>query len=229
MHKHVYRRILLACLLSLSTQLSAKTVQYVSDQLTIPMRSGPSNSHKILKFLTSGTAVNVIETSDDKAYSQINLPEDESKTGWVETSLLMPQPSAREQLVSAAKTSQSLKEKHAELKNELAAVQKHNAELLNTQKQLETKIQDLLNTLAKFRESAADPIRTAEENEALKQQLQQEQDKTAELMQHNAFLADKNIKEWFLIGAGVSIGSLILGLILTRIRWRKRDSWAGSF
>jgi SH3 domain protein len=37
-------------------------------------------------------------------------------------------------------------------------------------------------------------------------------------------------QEWFIIGGGVSIGSLILGIILTRINWRrKRDSWGDSF
>lgn len=229
MPTHVYARILLTCLLILSTPLSAKNIQYVSDQLTIPMRSGPTNSHKILKFLASGTAVNIMETSADKSHTLVSLTDDESKSGWVETSSLMPQPSARDQLVAAGKNNQALKDKHAELKTELATLQKQNAEMQATNKQLENKIQDLLNTLARFKESAADPIRMAEENERLQQQLQHEQNKNNELVQKNTFLSDKNIKEWFLIGAGVSIGSLILGLILTRIRWRKRDSWGGSF
>ena len=64
MQKHVYIRILFTCLLMISTQLFAKNIQYVSDELTIPMRTGPTTSHKILKFLTSGTMVDVLDVSD---------------------------------------------------------------------------------------------------------------------------------------------------------------------
>ena len=225
----IFMRFALTCLLIITTPLTAGNIQYVSDQLTIPMRSGPTNSHKILKFLPSGTAVSIMETTADQSHTLIKLADDDNKSGWVETASLMPQPSARDQLVTASKNNQALKDKLAELKNELAALQKNNTEMQATNKQLENKIQELLNTLARFKESAADPIRVAEENQHLQQQLQYEQNKNAELIQKNTFLADKNIKEWFLIGAGVSIGSLILGLILTRIRWRKRDSWGGSF
>lgn len=66
MQKHVCAKILFACLLMISTQLFAKNIQYVSDELTIPMRTGPTTSHKILKFLTSGTMVDVLDVSDDK-------------------------------------------------------------------------------------------------------------------------------------------------------------------
>ena len=209
----------------ISTQLSAKNIQYVSDELTIPMRTGPTTSHKILKFLTSGTMVDVLDVSDDKKHTLIVLPEDESKSGWVETRLLMSQPSTREQLIAANKSSQALKEKQATLKTELAELQKKNAELQEVQSQLENKYMDLQNTLAKLRTNAAEPIRIADENEQLKQQLHNEENKNIDLVKKNAFLADQNIKQWFMIGAGVSIVSLILGLLITRIRWKRRDGW----
>ncbi|MEQ1814990.1 MAG: TIGR04211 family SH3 domain-containing protein [Nitrosomonas sp.] len=225
MQKHVYIRILFTCLLMISTQLFAKNIQYVSDELTIPMRTGPTTSHKILKFLTSGTMVDVLDVSDDKNHTRIVLIEDESKSGWVETRLLMSQPSAREQLVVANKSSQVLKEKQATLKTELAELQKKNAELQEVQSQLENKYMDLQNILIKLRTNAEEPIRIADENEQLKQQLHNEQNKNIDLVKKNTFLGDQNIKQWFMIGAGVAIGSLILGLLITRIRWKRRDSW----
>jgi SH3 domain protein len=229
MQKHIYLRMLLACLLVISSQVSAKNIQYVSDELTIPMRSGASTNHKILKFLTSGTAVDVLEESDDKDYVRIVLVDDESKSGWVKTELLMPRPSAREQLVTVDKSNQSLKEKQASLKNELLALQKKNSELQEAYNQLENNYSGLQNTLARLRASAEEPIRIADENEQLKLQLQKEQNNNIELVRKNAFLSDENIKQWFMIGAGVSIGSLILGLLITRIRWKKRDSWGSGF
>ena len=217
--------ILLACLLMINTQLFAKNIQYVSDELTIPMRTGPTTSNKILKFLTSGMKVEVLELSDDKNYSRIMLAGDESKSGWVETRSLMSQPSAREQLVAVNKSNEALKDKQGTLKAELSALQKKNDELQEAQSQLEKKYMDLQNTLARLRADVAEPIRIADENEQLKQQLHHEQNKNIDLVKKNAFLEDQNAKQWFMIGAGVSMGSLILGLLITRIRWKRRDSW----
>ena len=229
MLKSTLSKVLLLSLLLSSGLLSAKDIQYVSDQLTIPMRSGTSTSHKILKFLNSGTAVNVQETNSEKTYARVVLVEDESKTGWVETRLLMPEASARELLVTAKKKNQSVKENRSELKKELKDLKIQNSDLQTVQGQLEDKIQSLKNTLVRLKTSAANPIRIAEENETLKTQLNAEQSKNNSLISENAVLSDQNIKQWFMIGAAVSIGSLILGLLITRISWRKKASWAGSF
>lgn len=229
MLKSTLSKVLLLSLLLSSGLLSAKDIQYVSDQLTIPMRSGTTTSHKILKFLNSGTAVNVLETNADKTHVRVALREDESKIGWVETRLLMPEASARELLVAAKKKNQSLKDKRSALNKELKDLNTQNSNLQAVQSQLEDKIQSLENTLARLKTSAANPIRIAEENESLKTQLNEEQSKNTSLASENAVLSDQNIKQWFMIGAAVSMGSLILGLLITRISWRKKASWAGSF
>jgi len=186
-------------------------------------------NHKILKFLNSGMALEILEESEDKKYFKVALVEDDTKVGWVEAALVMPTPSARDQLQMEKKRNQSIKEKHAALKKELSDMKQQNAGLQNVQSQLEDKVQNLQDTLARLRASAAQPIRIADENQQLKQELQNERAKNQKLIEENAFLSDDNIKQWFMIGAAVSLGSLILGLLITRINWKKKDSWAGSF
>lgn len=222
-------KLLLPCLLLASSLLSAKNIQYVSDDLTIPMRTGTTMNHKILKFLNSGMALEVLEETEDKKYLKVALLEDDTKVGWVEAALVMSTPSARERLQAEKKRNQSIKEKHATLKKELSEMKQQNADLQSVQSQLEDKVQDLQDTLARLRASAAQPIRIADENQQLKLQLQSERVKNEKLIEENAFLSDDNIKQWFMIGAAVSLGSLILGLLITRINWKKKDSWAGSF
>jgi len=216
-------------ILSLSSSLSAKTIQYVSDDLTIPMRSGTTTAHKILKFLNSGMALEIIEFSDDKKHALVVPVEDASRTGWVETRLLMQDKSAREQLELAKKKIQSIKERQTEMKKQLSERQRQNSELQNIQAKLENRIQKLQDTLSSLRKNASDPIRIADENEQLRQQLASAKIKAEELTQENIILGDQNIKQWFMIGAVVSIGSLILGILLTRIRWKKKESWGGSY
>jgi len=226
MNRYVSTVVLSISLLFSTATLSAKNIQYVSDDLTIPMRTGITTNHKILKFLNSGMALEVVEQTEDGKYALVVPVEDSAKTGWVETRLLMANKSARDQLVREKKKMQSIKEQRAELKKQLAESQAQNAQLQNTQAQLENKIQSLQNMLSRLRKNASDPIRIADENEQLKQQLADTELKAAELTQENIVLGDQNIKSWFMIGAAVSMGSLIFGIILTRIRWKKNDRWA---
>jgi len=218
--------LLFTVTLLFAASLSAKNIQYVSDDLTIPMRSGTTNGHKILKFLKSGTPLEIIELTDDEKHALVVPLNDESKTGWVETSLLMTNKSAREQLVLAKKRALAIKEKQAEIKAALAESRSENIKLQNIQSQLESKIKSLQNTLGRLRKNASDPIRIADENEQLKQELTDAESKVAELTEENIILGDENIKSWFLIGGAVSIGSLVFGIMLTRIRWKKNDRWA---
>ncbi|MCW9048031.1 MAG: TIGR04211 family SH3 domain-containing protein [Gammaproteobacteria bacterium] len=221
---------LLPVILSLSiTPLSAKTIQYVSDDLTIPMRSGTTTAHKILKFLNSGTAVEIIEITDDEKHSLVAPVDDASKTGWVETRLLMNNKSARDQLVVEKKRNQSIKTTLSDLKKELTESKSQNNKLQNIQNELENKIKSLQSTLTSLRKNASDPIRIADENEQLKQQLTSVKLKLNKLTQENIILGDQNIKQWFLIGGAVSMGSLIFGIVLTRIRWRKKESWGANY
>lgn len=201
----------------------------MSDDLTIPMRSGTTTQHKILKFLNSGTALEVHEQSEDGRYVRVSLKAEPDKVGWVQARQLMDQPSAREQLVTIRAANDRLREQRGEMKREMDDMKRANEDLAKVQAQLEQKIRDLQGTLASLRSSAAEPIRIAEENQQLKQQLEIERENNEELEQRNAFLADQSIKQWFMIGAAVSLGSLILGLLITRINWKKRNSWGGSF
>ncbi len=221
--------ISLVASLVISPAVFAKDVRYVSDDLTIPMRSGTTTNHKILKFLNSGMAVEVVEETADKNYVKVQLVEDLSKSGWVESRLLMTQPSAREQLERVKEANQALKKQRSDLKQQLRDSEQTSSDLMKVQAQLEQQIVGLETTLSRLRNSAAEPIRLADENMQLKQQLATEKQKNDELVEQNAFLADHNIKQWFMIGAAVSIGSLLLGLLITRINWKKRDSWGGSF
>lgn len=221
---------LLSFVLSLSiAPLSAKTIQYVSDDLTIPMRSGTTTGHKILKFLKSGMAVEVVETTDDEKHSLVVPVDDASKTGWVETRLLMTNKSARDRLVVEKKKNQSIKTTLSDLKKELSESKSQNIKLQNIQNELDNKIKSLKSTLASLRKNASDPIRIADENEQLKQQLASAEMKSNQLTQENIILGDQNIKQWFLIGGAVSMGSLIFGIVLTRIRWRKKESWGANY
>lgn len=207
----------------------ASPVKYVSDDLTIPMRTGTTTNHKILKFLNSGTAVEIKEVTDDGQHAWVMVADDNNKVGWVETRLLMDEPSAREQLASLDKKHASRLEQNKELRKEIDGLKKTNKDLETELNQVTAELNQTSQTLANLRESAARPIEIAELNQKLEEEIETQKKENEKLIEENAFLSDQNVKEWFLIGGGVSIGSLILGLLITRISWKKRESWGGNF
>jgi len=52
-------------------------------------------------------------------------------------------------------------------------------------------------------------------------QLRQEK---TELSDTNAELSDSTQIDWFVRGGAVSLIAFVIGLLVTRIRWRKKDS-----
>ena len=211
-----------------SEPVFAKTIRYVSDELKIPIRSGASDKHRILKFIRSGTALTVLETSGDGKYSHVKASG--GKSGWVLTADLMNVPSGRDRLAAAQKQfSESdtiikdLKSTIAELKSELKQLKNEKGDLQNERTNLSNSLEDLKIT-------AANPLSLSKKNKQLKKELDKVRQNEAMLEKDNQQLSSNVMQEWFVIGGAVSIGSLILGLILTRINWRKkRDSWGDSF
>ena len=216
--------ILLSVLIS--EPVFAKTVRYVSDELKIPLRSGASNKHRIIKFLRSGTALTVLSNEDK--FTEVETRD--GKSGWVLTDDLMNIPSGRDRLAAAQKQfSQSdtiikdLKSTIAELKSGLKEVKDEKESLQNERTNLSNSLEDLKIT-------AANPLSLSKKNKQLKKELDKARDNEAMLEKDNQQLRSNVMQEWFLIGGAVSIGSLLLGLIITRINWRKkRDSWGDSF
>jgi SH3 domain protein len=218
------RNSLFLLLLLATATAFAEPTRYISDDLTVPIRSGTSTKHKILRFLNSGTPVVVLEESGE--YSQIRTPK--GHEGWVQTKYLMAEPSARVQLAKAGETIQALKVQRKELRTEISSQKQVIAEQDQANQQLQAENQDLTQRLENLQKTAARPVQLEKENRALKQDLENEQQRSARLEEENKVLRDNSIREWFLVGGGVSMGSLILGLIITRIPWRRRrDDWGG--
>jgi SH3 domain protein len=203
----------------------AETVRYISDDLTVPMRSGTTIRHKILKFLNSGTQVKVLEKSEDGNYARVIVSED-GREGWVKTEYLMKTKSGRDRLLLANQKIQANNNQIQSLKQTIDDLKKQNQAIEDDRKKLMDKNNALQSTLSELRKTASKPIAIHEQNKALEAQIEEVSTRNKQLISENAKLNDKSLKEWFIIGAVVALGSLILGLIIPSIKWRKKDSWA---
>ena len=224
----VHLLILSAFILSLmviSPLAHAKTV-YVSDQLKIPLRSGASNGHRIIKFLGSGTRLTVVDTDGD--FTEVEASG--GKSGWVLTKDIMDIASGRDRLVVVNKKLSESRAQAKELKSAVAELKSEIRQLKNEKGTLQNERTNLSNSLDDLKITAANPVALSKKNKQLKKELEKANANVAMLDKDNQQLRSNVMQEWFVIGGAVAIGSLILGIILTRINWRrKRDSWGDSF
>lgn len=207
-------------------QALSETISYVSDELTIPLRSGTSDKHRIFRFLKSGTALKVLEVSDDGNYSRVTDPD--GKEGWVKNSDLMSRRSASDRLVSANEKLAKTRAMVKELKKTIAKLQAESKELSSQLKSSKKQGSTLEGDIAYLKKVTANPLALANKNKALEEEINTVTRLNVQLKNENKRLSDQSTKEWFILGAAVSLGSLLFGLLITRIRWQKKSSWGGS-
>lgn len=198
--------------------------RYVSDNLTITLRRGEGTDYQVLRTLVSGTPLQVIQVNADSGYSQVRTPN--GVEGWVLTRFLMDQPSARAQLDAAKSRAAKLETQNKTLSDQIAALSEEKKELQNTSNNLDKSNSQLNSELKRIKTSAGRALEIESENKELRSKvIKLERDNQA-LAQENETLKDRNARDWFMVGAGVAILSLLLGLILARFGRRRKTSWS---
>ena len=210
---------LLMLILSFSAQ--AKT-QYVSDHLVITVRTGQGAQFQIIKTLESGEHVKVLETTET-GYTRIETGD--GTEGWVRSQYLAEEPVASEKLVQAEERLLKTRTALNALKEKYSSLSKEHKILSETQNSLSTDKKQLDTELARLNEVAKKPIMLDKQNRELQQKNVTLEKDLQRLNQENYSLKDRSQREWFIAGALVLFGGMILGFIIPKLRGRKRSSW----
>lgn len=220
--KNIITILLFSLFLSASLASVAGTTRYVSDELEINMRSGQGTKFGIRKMLKSGDKLEILE-ADPKGYSKVRT--NKGVTGWVLTRYLSNTPSTKNSLIASNQKVANLELELAKYKEELQSLSSQNAESGSANMSLQETAQRLKTELDDLRKTASNAVALNNENRQLKHQIQTIDDDMQSLIIENSTLKDSDAKSWFLIGAAVLFGGLLLGLILPRLRFQKKDSW----
>jgi len=220
------RLILLFTLFVSASQLAADT-RYVVDELIITVRSGRTNSHQIVKLLRSGAKIDVLSELEDngKQYAFIQAGD---VTGWVLSQYLSPEKIARDRIEDIEANAAKIRQENNQLKKQLNELRDKNASLIQQRDKLNSNAQSMDEELSKIKRVTARPLAIQKSNETLRIQLAQKTSEAKLLSEENVSLKDREQRDWFIAGTGVTIGSILFGIILTRIRWRRRSSWGNN-
>ena len=219
------KKIVLLLIILCSASAFAKTA-YVTDELEITLRSGESTGHRILRMLPTGEKLTVLGENPDSGYTKVRTST--GALGYVLSRQLKDGPVARDRLVAVEAEVNALKAAPGELSSRLAQLTEQYTALQTAHKSLQEAKGLVDQQFAALKRTANNAVRIANERNELRKQVAQLTREVEDIKQQNRELENKTAQNWFLIGAGVVVGGIVLGLILPHLRMRRRKSSWGS-
>ncbi len=206
--------LLFFCLTSsLQTFAAVGDVNYISDELKVPLRSGPTPSHRIIhRGLPSGTRLTVLAIDEEAGFTQIRT--NGGTEGWVRSQYLVGQPIARAKLAAAETRIQNLQTKLDNERKTLMNIQSVHKEAEANNRTLNSQVQALTKELEELKRVSADPINEHVRNVELTKQNELLVDEVGKLSEHVRRLEDNVQREWLLYGGGLVLLGLILGVMI---------------
>ena len=189
---------------ALISNLQAQEIRYITDQFEITLQKTKNPNSQVIERMKSGAPVEMLQAAGTDGYAKVSTLD--NKVGWVLDSFLMKQPGGRGQYLA-------IKKEYEKLKAEFDS-------------QVQQRTKKLSIELEQLKRVAKRPLELQEENQRLKNTIEEERVNFEEIKKENReFKSIHKDRSWFIAGAIIAIGSLVLGLIITRIPWRRRKSW----
>ncbi|KIX15687.1 TIGR04211 family SH3 domain-containing protein [Dethiosulfatarculus sandiegensis] len=189
----------------------AGETQYITDQLKVTVRTGPSLENKIVHVLSSGDMVVMVEKGE-KGWAKVRLPD--GTEGWMKYQYLQTEQTAGLKLKALNPEDKEdlttrlteLTQANQELTNQLAEAEKQEAETKEKLEALTVKSQGVLD------------LQKAHEN--LKQEFKAQTAKIDEMTTEVDSIKFSSNLQWFLAGAGVLILGWLIGLAMGKRKKR---------
>jgi len=189
--------------------------QYVSDELTITLRTGEGDQYKILKMLKTGTPVEILQ---EGTADHVFVRTSDGTEGWVKKQYLTNETPKPTVIARLEKERDRLREQVSQLeiqqaeltaalensRNDLAGGNAAFAELQKELDKVQAKYDDLHNNAANVVELTGERDRLKSHNDQLSAEVDQ-------LRQDNESMLYTGTVKWFLAGAGVLLVGVILG------------------
>ena len=198
--------------------------RWITDQLEVPVRSGESNEYRILRFLDSGTEVEVVTRNAASGYSLIK--DARGRDGYVLSRYLETEPTAAKQLAAV----------RAQMEQVMGDAQNGAARIAELRQQADTltdernaarqELASVSAELAEIRRISQDSVAIYEANQGLREQVELLEEESSILRAENLTLSDDRDKTFLMIGAALIFAGIVLGLLLPNLKRRRRvDTW----
>ena len=215
-------RLLGVTLMMLAATAVGQTL-YVSDQLVITVRTGPSTENSIISNLVSGDAVEVLQINAETGYTRVRLVS--GTEGWVLGRYLVAIPVSQDRLIIAESDLAEAQVTVATLEGSAAVLAEELEVTGRRLEEIETENASLTEELADLRATSENVLSIRDQNESLRRRLNERNEEAELLAIDNDGLRTRATRDWFIAGAGVLLAGIIMGLIAPRLRRRRRSQW----
>jgi len=213
----------LSLVLAVAAQAQAQTAtRYVTDRTQVELRRGPSTEYRILRYLEAGDRVEVLEQNE--GFSRVKVG-DQDTEGWIPSASLIAEPIARDRLAAAERTATTARERATALEEQNRGLVR---DLTATRAELEqTKASHgtVSRELADIRTASANVVKLHDDNASLQQRLVQRDLEVEQLTMENTRLTARSNQTWFVVGAAVLLGGIVVGLVAPSLRRKRRSDW----
>lgn len=215
----------LVLLTAISGPASADT-RYVTDQLTITLRTGQDSSYRVLKTLPTGTELEVLSDNKDSGYSKIRTPD--GTEGYALTRYLSDNPPAKAKVAELQNKLEQLQAAPDQAQKQLSDLQAKYQSLKLKYDTLEFENVQLSQRMDAVKGNAANVVGLMDERDEALQRANKLASELEKLKVSNTELENHSDKKWFMAGAGVLILGILVGIILPRVGVRRRGRFGGS-
>ena len=194
--------------LSLASMAETGT-RYVAPGQAVDLRSGLAKKDKTVRTLEPGTTVKILQTNVKLGYTKVKLPSGE--TGWIVTRQLTQVPPAPPQ---------------PEAQQAVSTTTQPALPVAKSPELLQAEVGHLQTELIAIRQASTNALRIQAERDQLQSSVISLRKEVDTLLREKNALNDDQKQSWFLIGAGVLLGGMLLGAFLPRLSFRRRNDWS---
>lgn len=206
-----------------STSLANAETLYISDELTVPLRSGPSSQHRILhRGLPSGTVMEKIGEDAEAGFTQIRTQR--GTEGWIRSQYLVTEPIAKMRLQQMQAQLSRAQSQLNEVRAENSKLSQSNSSQRSAGEQSRARIAQLEEELAEIKRISAGALETDKENQLLTETNVRLRDELDDLAEAYSRLESNSRNQAIMIGAGLIFIGLIAG-VLIKAR-PQRSAWS---
>lgn len=206
MKKLIILGLVLALILC-STGAWARTY-YVSDELTVLIRGGMSNQHRIIRMVKTGTPLEMLEEHDE--YFLVRTRD--GVEGYTLKQYLTTDPPKEMVIARLQKEITALKETLAQAESRRESLSNQVTSLTAKEKEL----QDVTTRYEALRAKSSGVVELASERDQLLAQNEELTAEVRELREANEQMLFTGVIKWFLAGGGVFFGGWVIGKISRR-------------
>ena len=196
---------------------------YVDDEQNLTLRNAPSIHAKALKVLTVGYPLTIIENQNKFDFIKVSLLD--GTEGYIKERYTTKKAPTIDPKDAAAKAIAQLQSDNNKLHTEITDLKAKLTPGTSLEKTLANERDQLARELNDLKKTAASAYQLKNERDDFQERVVNAERDLQQFKLENQSLKDTASQDWFLYGGLLSLFGVILGFILPKLGWRRKNSW----